>query len=55
MAGSVAYAATKAALDAFTITFGDQVGKYGITVNAAIWTAKPPAVYSGNVSFQLID
>jgi 3-oxoacyl-[acyl-carrier protein] reductase len=35
MAGSVAYAATKAALDAFTITFADEVGKYGITVNAA--------------------
>jgi NAD(P)-dependent dehydrogenase (short-subunit alcohol dehydrogenase family) len=34
MAGSVAYAATKAALDAFTITFADEVGKYGITVNA---------------------
>jgi 3-oxoacyl-[acyl-carrier protein] reductase len=30
MAGSVAYAATKAALDAFTITFVDEVGKYGI-------------------------
>jgi 3-oxoacyl-[acyl-carrier protein] reductase len=34
MPGSVAYAATKAALDAFTITFADEVGKYGITVNA---------------------
>jgi 3-oxoacyl-[acyl-carrier protein] reductase len=34
MAGSVAYAATKAALDAFTITFADEVGKCGITVNA---------------------
>jgi 3-oxoacyl-[acyl-carrier protein] reductase len=34
MPGSVAYAATKAALDAFTITFADEVGKHGITVNA---------------------
>ena len=34
MVGSVAYAATKAALDAFTITFADEVGKYGITVYA---------------------
>jgi 3-oxoacyl-[acyl-carrier protein] reductase len=34
LAGSVAYAATKAALDAFTITFADEVEKYGITVNA---------------------
>jgi 3-oxoacyl-[acyl-carrier protein] reductase len=34
MPGSVAYAATKAALDAFTITFADEVGNYGITVNA---------------------
>jgi 3-oxoacyl-[acyl-carrier protein] reductase len=34
MPGSVAYATSKAALDAFTITFADEVGKYGITVNA---------------------
>jgi 3-oxoacyl-[acyl-carrier protein] reductase len=34
MSGSVAYAATKAALDAFTITFADEVGSDGITVNA---------------------
>jgi NAD(P)-dependent dehydrogenase (short-subunit alcohol dehydrogenase family) len=34
MPGSVAYAATKAALDVFTITFADEVGEYGITVNA---------------------
>jgi 3-oxoacyl-[acyl-carrier protein] reductase len=34
MPGSIAYAATKAALDAFTITFAQEVGKYGITVNA---------------------
>jgi 3-oxoacyl-[acyl-carrier protein] reductase len=34
MPGSIAYAASKAALDAFTITFADEVGKYGITVNA---------------------
>jgi NAD(P)-dependent dehydrogenase (short-subunit alcohol dehydrogenase family) len=34
MASSVAYAATKAALDGFTITFADEVRKYGITVNA---------------------
>jgi 3-oxoacyl-[acyl-carrier protein] reductase len=34
MPGSVAYAASKAALDAFTITLADEVGKYGITVNA---------------------
>jgi len=34
MAGSIAYAASKGALDAFTITLADEVGKYGITVNA---------------------
>ena len=34
MPGSIAYAASKAALDAFTITFADEVGRYGITVNA---------------------
>jgi 3-oxoacyl-[acyl-carrier protein] reductase len=34
MPGSIAYAASKAALDAFTITFADEVGKYGVTVNA---------------------
>jgi 3-oxoacyl-[acyl-carrier protein] reductase len=34
MAGEVAYSATKAAVDAFTITFASEVGKHGITVNA---------------------
>jgi 3-oxoacyl-[acyl-carrier protein] reductase len=34
MAGEVAYSATKAAVDAFTITFASEVGKLGITVNA---------------------
>ena len=34
MPGSIAYAASKAALDAFTITFADEVGRYRITVNA---------------------
>jgi len=37
MAGWVAYAATKAALDAFTITFADEVGKYGITSTPCCW------------------
>jgi 3-oxoacyl-[acyl-carrier protein] reductase len=34
MPGEMAYSATKAALDAFTITFASEVGKFGITVNA---------------------
>jgi 3-oxoacyl-[acyl-carrier protein] reductase len=34
MPGEVAYSASKAALDAFTITFASEVGKLGITVNA---------------------
>jgi NAD(P)-dependent dehydrogenase (short-subunit alcohol dehydrogenase family) len=34
MPGTIAYAVSKAALDAFTITFAREVGKYGITVNA---------------------
>jgi 3-oxoacyl-[acyl-carrier protein] reductase len=34
MPGSIAYAASKGALDAFTITFAAEAGKYGITVNA---------------------
>ena len=34
MPGQVAYVVTKAALDAFTITFAAEVGRLGITVNA---------------------
>jgi 3-oxoacyl-[acyl-carrier protein] reductase len=34
MRGEIAYAATKAGLDAFTITFAAEVGPLGITVNA---------------------
>jgi 3-oxoacyl-[acyl-carrier protein] reductase len=34
MHGEMAYSVTKAALDAFTITFASEVGKFGITVNA---------------------
>jgi 3-oxoacyl-[acyl-carrier protein] reductase len=34
MPGEIAYAVSKAALDAFTITFADEVGEFGITVNA---------------------
>lgn len=34
MPGEVAYVVSKAALDAFTITFAHDVGRYGITVNA---------------------
>jgi 3-oxoacyl-[acyl-carrier protein] reductase len=34
MPGEIGYAVSKAALDAFTITFANEVGKYGITVNA---------------------
>jgi 3-oxoacyl-[acyl-carrier protein] reductase len=34
MPGAIAYAVSKAALDAFTITFASEVGKFGITVNA---------------------
>jgi 3-oxoacyl-[acyl-carrier protein] reductase len=34
MRGALAYAATKAGLDAFTVTFAAEVGHLGITVNA---------------------
>jgi 3-oxoacyl-[acyl-carrier protein] reductase len=34
MPGSIGYAASKGALDAFTITFAGEVGRHGITVNA---------------------
>lgn len=34
MPGEIAYAVSKAALDAFTITFASEVGKFGIIVNA---------------------
>jgi 3-oxoacyl-[acyl-carrier protein] reductase len=34
MPGELAYAATKASIDAFTLTFAAEVAQFGITVNA---------------------
>jgi 3-oxoacyl-[acyl-carrier protein] reductase len=46
MRGEIAYAATKAGLDAFTITFAAEVGHLGITVNAV----DPGPTNSGEMS-----